>query len=59
MIFDPPSFNNINPPLYITKLLITKSSKSFVRECFNEPLRRAHEHSRKLVSSSNEEKRSL
>jgi hypothetical protein len=45
--------------LYITKLLITKSNRSFVGECYNEPLRRADKHSRKLASSSDEEKRSL
>ncbi len=33
-----------------------KSRKSFVGECYNEPLKRADEHSRKLVSSSGEEK---
>jgi len=56
MIFDPPSSNDIDPQLYITKLLITKSSRSFVGECYNEPVRRASEHSRKLVSSSVEKR---
>jgi hypothetical protein len=59
MIFDPPSSNDINPQLYITKLLITKSSKSLVGKYYNEPLKRAGEHLRKLVSSSSKEKRSL
>jgi len=57
MIFNPPSSNDINPWLYITKLLITKLNKSFVGECYNEPLRRPGEHSKKLVNSSSEEKR--
>jgi len=57
MIFDPPSSNDINPQLYITKLLITKSNSSFVGECYNEPLRRVGEHSRKLVSSSGDKRR--
>jgi hypothetical protein len=56
MIFDPPSSNDINPQLYITKLLITKSSRSFVGECYNEPLKRAGEHLGKLVSSSDEKR---
>jgi hypothetical protein len=59
MIFNPPSSNNTNPWLYMTKLLITKSSKSFASECYNEPLRKANEYSSRLVSSSSEEKRSL
>jgi hypothetical protein len=59
MIFDPPSSNNINPQLYITKLLITKSRRSFVSKCYNEPLKRNGEHSRKLVNSSGKKKRSL
>jgi hypothetical protein len=59
MIFDPPNSNNINPQLYITKLLITKSNKSFANKCYNEPLRADGEHSRKLVSSSGKKKRSL
>ncbi len=52
MIFDPPNSNNINPQLYITKLLITKSSRSFANKCYNEPLRRDGEHRKKFVSSS-------
>jgi hypothetical protein len=59
MIFNPPSSNDINPRLDITKLLITKSSRSFVGKCYNEPLRRDGENSRKLVSSSSEKRRSL
>jgi hypothetical protein len=59
MIFNPPSSNDINPWLYITKLLITKLSKSFVGECYNEPLQKHVEHSKKLVNSSGEEKRLL
>ncbi len=56
MIFDPPSSNDINPQFYITKLLITKPSRSFVDECYNEPLRKAGEHSRKLGNSSGEKR---
>jgi hypothetical protein len=59
MIFDPPCSNDTNPWLYTTKLLITKPSKSFAGECYNEPLWRVGKHSRNLVSSSGEEKRSL
>jgi hypothetical protein len=56
MIFGPPSSNETNPCLDITKLLITKSSKSFVDKCYNEPLRRDGKHSRNLVSSSGEKR---
>ncbi len=58
-IFNPPSSNDTNPWPYSTKLLITKLSKSFASECYNEPLRRVGKHSRKLVSLNSEEKRSL
>ncbi len=43
----------------ISKLLIPKSSRSFASECYNEPLSRAGEHSKKFVSSSGEKQRSL
>jgi len=59
MIFDTPCSNDTNPGLYITKLPITKLSRSFAGECYNEPLRRVGKPSRNLVSSSGEEKRSL
>jgi hypothetical protein len=59
MIFYPPTSNNINPQLYITKLLITKSNGSFANKCYNEPLNRDGEHLRKLVGSSGKKKRSL
>jgi hypothetical protein len=58
-MFDPPCSNDTNPWLYTTKLLITKPSKSIAGECYNEPLWRVGKHSRNLVSSSGEEKRSL
>jgi hypothetical protein len=59
MIFGPPSSDETNPWLYITKLPITKSSRSYVDKCYNEPLRRDGEHSRNLVSSSDVKRRQL
>jgi hypothetical protein len=59
MIFCPPSSNETNPWLNITKLPITKSSRSLVDKCYNELLRRDGEHSRNLVSSSGEKRMRL